>query len=116
MLSGQSVDPTDGALFYHTRAIRPWWSRYGHGATVIGAHIFYRDVPDQVGRRGRARVTHVADNSSAQRGPRAGRVNGTIQHNLRTLILNPDGTIRRLFTDENWTVDEMVTEVVGAGR
>lgn len=80
VLSGQSVDPTDGALFYHTRAIRPWWSRHGEGATVIGAHIFYRDVPDQRGRRGRARVTHVADNGAAQRGPRAGRVNGVIQH------------------------------------
>ena len=34
VLSGQSVDPTNGALFYHTRAIRPWWSRYGQGATV----------------------------------------------------------------------------------
>ena len=79
VLSGQSVDPTNGALFYHTRAIRPWWSRYGHGATIIGAHIFYRDVPDQ--RRGsRARATQVADNSAVQRGARAGRVNGVIQH------------------------------------
>lgn len=83
VLSGQSVDPTDGALFYHTRAIRPYWSRHGEGATVIGAHIFYRDVPDRRGRRGsraRAHVTQVADNTSAQRGPRAGRVNGVIQH------------------------------------
>jgi spore germination cell wall hydrolase CwlJ-like protein len=83
VLSGQSVDPTNGALFYHTRAIRPWWSRYGQGATVIGAHIFYRDVPDRIGRRGsraRARATYVADSAPAQRGPRAGRVNGVIQY------------------------------------
>lgn len=80
VLSGQSVDPTNGALFYHTRAIRPWWSRYGQGATVIGAHIFYRDVPDRYGgaRRG-PQAVHVADNSS-RAGPRAGRVRGVIQH------------------------------------
>jgi spore germination cell wall hydrolase CwlJ-like protein len=82
VLSGQSVDPTNGALFYHTRAIRPWWSRYGHGATAIGAHIFYRDVPDQAGRhrRGGRRVTQIADNAPGERGPRAGRVNGVIQY------------------------------------
>lgn len=50
VLSGQSVDPTDGARFYHTRAIQPWWSRYGQGRHVVGAHVFYRDVPNQVRR------------------------------------------------------------------
>jgi protein SCO1/2 len=48
-------------------------------------------------------------------GLRYGEVNGTIQHNLRTLVLNPDGTIRRLFTDESWKVEEMVAELVAAG-
>ncbi len=47
VLSGQSVDPTDGALFYHTRAISPWWARYGEGRREIGAHVFYRDVPNR---------------------------------------------------------------------
>lgn len=56
VLSGQSVDPTDGALFYHTTAIRPWWSRYGEGARTIGAHIFYSDVPNR-----RTRVTAVSN-------------------------------------------------------
>jgi hypothetical protein len=60
VLAGQSADPTAGALFYHTRAIRPWWSRYGHGRREIGAHVFYRDVPDRADSR-RARVTQVAD-------------------------------------------------------
>lgn len=50
VLSGQSTDPTDGALFYHTTAIRPWWARFGQGRRVIGAHVFYSDV-----RRGDAR-------------------------------------------------------------
>lgn len=57
VLSGQSIDPTDGALFYHTTAIRPWWSRYGEGRRVIGAHVFYRDVPNQTRR---ARITPVS--------------------------------------------------------
>jgi protein SCO1/2 len=47
-------------------------------------------------------------------GLRYGESNGTIQHNLRTLVLNPDGTIRRLFTDETWTVPELVAEIVAA--
>lgn len=84
VLSGQSVDPTDGALFYHTTAIRPYWSRHGEGARTIGAHIFYRDVPDQRARGRAPRVTQVADATpamtAAQRGPRAGRVGGVIQY------------------------------------
>lgn len=55
-------------------------------------------------------IDHIATDS----GLRFGVVNGTIQHNLRTLILNPDGTIRKIFTDESWTVDEMVTEIEAA--
>lgn len=48
-------------------------------------------------------------------GLRYGEANGTIQHNLRTLVLNPDGTIRRVFTDESWKVEDMVAELVAAG-
>ena len=58
----------------------------------------------------------MIDDISTRTGLRFGTVNGTIQHNLRTLVLNPDGTLRRLFTDENWTVDEMVAELVAAGK
>lgn len=58
VLAGESVDPTDGALFYHTRAVRPSWSRYGVGRQVIGAHIFYADVPDR-GERRTPRVSNV---------------------------------------------------------
>lgn len=89
VLSGQSVDPTNGALFYHTRAIRPWWSRFGEGRQEIGAHVFYRDVPDRYGAE-RPRVTRTAAHAPAdaaidapgqpQRGARAGRVNGVIQY------------------------------------
>lgn len=91
VLSGQSVDPTEGALFYHTRAINPRWSRQGEGRQVIGAHVFYTDVPD-AGRRATPRTINVAQflgralpsseraSPSSNRGPRAGRVNGVIQH------------------------------------
>ncbi|MBC7769489.1 MAG: cell wall hydrolase [Phycisphaerales bacterium] len=95
VLSGQSVDPTSGALFYHTRAIRPSWSSQGIGRQTIGAHIFYADVPDRGIRRTpatRMHVTQVAQTfaqpmpidgpavQTAERGPRAGRVNGVVQY------------------------------------
>lgn len=87
VLSGQSIDPTDGALFYHTRAVRPSWSRVGVGRQEIGAHVFYADVPDP-GQRRTPRTISVAhifgadrnEAPAAQRGPRAGRVNGVIQY------------------------------------
>lgn len=94
VLSGQSVDPTGGALFYHTRAVRPRWARVGEGRQVIGQHIFYSDVPDP-GRRETPRLIDVAQYlgqaisgseprtqhaSVTERGPRAGRVNGVIQY------------------------------------
>jgi hypothetical protein len=44
VVEGRSVDPTGGALFYHTRAVRPHWASTGVGKRVIGQHIFYRDV------------------------------------------------------------------------
>jgi hypothetical protein len=84
VLQGQSVDPTNGALFYHTLAVRPVWDRFAVGPLVIGSHIFFHDVPDPPG----ARRYRVAANSFAARevrishrrsGPRAGRVNGVIQ-------------------------------------
>jgi spore germination cell wall hydrolase CwlJ-like protein len=80
VLSGQSVDPTGGALFYHTRAVHPVWDRDGKGRMIIGAHVFFHDVPD--GERIRpapVRMTRASATSS-HRGPRAGRVNGVIQY------------------------------------
>lgn len=90
VLSGQSIDPTDGALFYHTRAVRPRWARVGEGRQVIGQHVFYADVPEP-GQRETPRLIDVAQylgqaisgpraQSASNRGPRAGRVNGVIQY------------------------------------
>lgn len=47
-------------------------------------------------------------------GLKFGEVNGSYQHNLRTVVLNPDGTIRRIFTDETWSTDELVSEIKAA--
>lgn len=87
VVEGRSVDPTRGALFYHTRAVRPYWAKYGVGKRVIGQHIFYSDVPDQTPRRARpARQRQQliaqaqAQEEAPRRGPRAGRVNGVIQY------------------------------------
>jgi hypothetical protein len=44
VLQGQSVDPTNGALFYHARSVHPAWSAYGVGRLEIGSHVFYHDV------------------------------------------------------------------------
>jgi hypothetical protein len=86
VLSGQSVDPTNGALFYHTRAIRPYWSHHGEGRRVIGAHVFYRDVPDRYNRarmqaiRATQRGGRVTQTAAAGPRRRAGRVNGVVQY------------------------------------
>lgn len=70
VLSGESIDPTEGALFYHTNAIQPWWSRYGEGRRELGAHVFYRDVPNQTRPR-RARVVAVSDPTPREIEPEA---------------------------------------------
>jgi len=104
VLSGQSVDPTNGALFYHTRAVRPSWSRQGVGRQVIGQHVFYADVPDRGVRRTPRTLTTVTqvaqtftraigldrdETVSTAQGPRAGRVNGVIQHAPTSLARQP---------------------------
>lgn len=53
---------------------------------------------------------------AAPTGLRYGEANGTIQHNLRTLVLNPDGTIRRLFNDETWSPEALVSELIEASK
>jgi spore germination cell wall hydrolase CwlJ-like protein len=42
ILSGQSADPTGGALFYHTAAVSPRWSAGLIPDRVIGGHLFFR--------------------------------------------------------------------------
>jgi spore germination cell wall hydrolase CwlJ-like protein len=42
ILAGRSADPTGGALFYHTDAVQPAWSRGVPPVTRIGSHLFFR--------------------------------------------------------------------------
>lgn len=35
-------DPTNGALFFHTKQVRPSWSRAFKKVVTIGDHIFYK--------------------------------------------------------------------------
>ena len=41
ILSGRSADPTGGALFYHTTAVAPSWSRGVAPVALIGNHLFF---------------------------------------------------------------------------
>jgi spore germination cell wall hydrolase CwlJ-like protein len=40
--SGENVDPSKGATFYHADYVAPWWRKAYQKTTKIGAHIFYR--------------------------------------------------------------------------
>jgi len=42
MIDGKERELTGGATFYHTKAVRPRWSRKFQRTAVIGAHYFYR--------------------------------------------------------------------------
>jgi spore germination cell wall hydrolase CwlJ-like protein len=41
VLAGRSSDPTGGALFYHTTAVQPAWSRGVTPVRQIGDHLFF---------------------------------------------------------------------------
>lgn len=41
IMSGRSSDPTGGALFYHTDAVAPRWSRGVAPVRRIGSHLFF---------------------------------------------------------------------------
>ena len=36
---------------------------------------------------------------------------GIIQHNMRTLVIDPAGVVRRILSDNRWTAAELVTEI-----
>ncbi|MDC0738097.1 cell wall hydrolase [Cognatishimia sp. SS12] len=42
MLAGVPRDLTDGATYYHTKAVNPRWARKFARTTTIGVHHFYR--------------------------------------------------------------------------
>ena len=55
--------------------------------------------------------SEVIDSIASRVGLRFGESNGTLQHNLRTLVLDGDGVIRALYTDETWSVDDLILEI-----
>lgn len=50
MLDGAPRELTDGATHYHTKAVKPRWSRVFPRTTTIGFHHFYRE-PSRVAAR-----------------------------------------------------------------
>jgi spore germination cell wall hydrolase CwlJ-like protein len=49
MLAGRPRTVTDGATYFHTRSVRPSWSRKFARTTTIGHHIFYRPATQVAG-------------------------------------------------------------------
>lgn len=41
-LKGKIPDPTNGALFYHAKYVKPRWSRTFKRTSRIGQHVFYK--------------------------------------------------------------------------
>jgi len=39
-----------------------------------------------------------------------------ISHNLRTIVLDPQGRVQRVFTENEWKVDELVQEITSAAE
>lgn len=44
LLYNAPLDITDGALYYHSKNVRPYWSEHFTVTTVIDNHIFYKDT------------------------------------------------------------------------
>ena len=42
--------------------------------------------------------------------------NGTIEHNLRTAIIGPDGKLRQIYVGNEWDVNEFTQEIKKAAR
>ena len=68
-------DPTRGALWYHSTAVKPAWSGTSGPAKKIGRHVFYRGAPGiETASAARVRWTDRDKNSgSGCRAPGPGR-------------------------------------------
>ena len=49
-------------------------------------------------------------------GLKFGEVEGSYQHNIRTVVLDREGRIRRIFTDETWEPSQLIDEIKAANR
>ena len=52
-------DPTGGALWYHADFIRPAWAMGYETTTIIGGHVFYRDIDARRGKTAPARKAFI---------------------------------------------------------
>jgi protein SCO1/2 len=57
-------------------------------------------------------ITSLAD----QMGENFWHEGASIGHNLRTVVVDPSGRIQKIFAGNKWTVDELVAEMIKAGR
>ena len=48
--NGRSIDPTQGALWYHADYVLPYWQRKLQRGPVIGRHVFYRRNGEAAGK------------------------------------------------------------------
>ena len=49
-------------------------------------------------------------------GLKFGKKDDSYLHNLRTVVLDPDGRITKIFTDETWSPEELVQEIIKVGE
>lgn len=48
ILQGRDADPTDGSLYYHTKAVNPAWAKNIDPVKKIGDHVFYNEIPRSI--------------------------------------------------------------------
>ena len=51
---------------------------------------------------------------AAQAGLRFGKEGDSISHNVRTIVIDAQGRLRRVFSDTKWTADDLATELIAA--
>lgn len=44
VLEGHYIDNTDGALYYHSKEVDPWWKKHYTKTVTIGNHHFYASL------------------------------------------------------------------------
>ncbi len=84
-------------------ALKAWGANYGHQQEQPWSLL---SNPDD------AEIRKIADDV----GLKFGNIEGSFIHNLRTVVLNPDGTLRKLYTDETWNVDSLISELKDAAK
>lgn len=61
-----------------------------------------------------SRTLEPIEGIAANVGLKFGKSNGSYLHNLRTVVLDPQGRITRTFTNEDWSPEELAAELLNA--